>query len=117
MIESILTSVKKAIGLLEDYEHFDPEIVMHVNSVFSILTQLGVGPSDGFSISDSTTTWDEFIGDDPRFNLVQTYMFMKVKLLFDASSMSSTLIDSYTKQCNEYEWRLNVEAENSGNVN
>ena len=63
MDESILTSIKKLLGVPKDYEHFDQDIIMHINSVFMILNQIGVGPSDGFSISDKTAIWSDFISD------------------------------------------------------
>ena len=63
-MESILTSIKKLLGITEEYEHFDVDIIMHINSVFMILTHLGVGPAEGFSIKDKTTTWDEFVAEN-----------------------------------------------------
>lgn len=103
--DSILGSVKKLIGS-DDY--FDQDLILHINSVFSILTQLGVGPKNGFSISDDTALWSDFITDnDAVLNMVKTYMKLKVELYFDISSASSYLIDTKNKQCDELEWRLN----------
>ena len=109
-MESILTSIKKMLGITEDYEHFDSDLIMHINSVFSILTQLGVGPSEGFSIKDKTDVWSDFIPDDPRLESVKSYVYMKVKLLFDPP-LSSTVMESANIMINEFEWRLNVQSE------
>lgn len=109
-MESILTSIKKLLGIAEEYEHFDPDIIMHINSVLSILTQLGVGPSEGFRIEDSSATWVDFVGDSINYESVKTYMHLKVKLLFDPP-LSSAVIESMTRMISELEWRLNVTAE------
>ena len=77
-MESILTSIKKMLGITEEYEHFDSDLIIHINSVFMILTQLGVGPPSGFSIQDKSTTWKEFISDETKLQLVKSYMHMKV---------------------------------------
>ena len=86
MSESILTSIKKQSGIEESYTHFDPDMIMHVNTVFSILTQMGVGPTEGFSITDKTETWSDFIPDDKRMRAVETYIGLKVRLIFDPPS-------------------------------
>ena len=109
-MESILTSITKLLGIAEDYNQFDQDLIMHINSVFSILNQLGVGPSEGFSISDSFAVWDDFIPDNQKQNLVKSYMFLKVKLLFDPP-LTSAVIESINRQISECEWRLNVIAE------
>ena len=109
---SILTSIKKMLSIEEEYEHFDPDILMHINSAFSILTQLGVGPDSGFMIMDKNATWDDFIKDEAQLNLVKSYMFVKVKLLFDPP-MSTAVLECYKAQVSEYESRLNVTAENA----
>lgn len=106
-MESILTSIKKLLGITEEHDHFDPDLIMHINSVFMILTQLGVGPSEGFRIEDDTATWDEFIPEDQNLELVKSYMHLKVKLLFDPP-LSSAVIESMKQMINEFEWRLNV---------
>lgn len=110
-MNSILTSVKKALGITDEYEHFDPDLVMHINSVLSVLTQLGVGPADGFSIEDSTATWADFIGDDTNLSAVKSYMYLKVRLLFDPPQ-SSAVMDCIKTQISELEWRLNIAVEN-----
>ena len=111
-MESILTSVKKLLGITEEYEHFDADIIMHINSVFMILTQLGVGPAEGFSIRDKTATWDEFISNGQNLESVKSYMYMKVRLLFDPPA-SSSVMDSMNRLISELEWRLNVAAESN----
>lgn len=111
MTESILTSIKKLLGIEESYAHFDPDIIMHINSVLAILIQLGVGPSDGFSISDKSSTWSDFLGSDAtKLDGVKTYVYMKVRLIFDPPATAAT-IDSMNRLVNEFEWRLNVTAE------
>lgn len=106
-MDSILTSIKKLLGIAEEYEHFDPDIIMHINSAFSVLTQLGVGPAEGFRIEDESTEWSEFLKDDLRLELVKTYIHLKVKLVFDPPS-SSAVIESINRQITELEWRINV---------
>ena len=107
-MESILTSIKKLLGIPEEYEHFDTDIIMHINSVFSTLTQLGVGPAEGFRISDEDAIWSDFTNDNKTIESVKSYMYLKVRLLFDSSSLSSAVISSYERMITEYEWRLNV---------
>ena len=113
-MDSILTSIKKLLGIEEDYEHFDAEIIIHINSVLMILTQLGVGPSEGFIIEDKSSTWDEFLGekDIVRLSSVKSFIYLKVRLLFDPPS-SSAVIESTNRLISELEWRLNVAAENT----
>lgn len=110
MEESILTSIKKLLGISEDHVHFDTDIIMHINSVFMILTQLGVGPSNGFKISDKTTTWADYIQDSTNIESVKSYIYYKVKLLFDPPT-GSAVIESINQIISELEWRLNVEVE------
>ena len=106
-MDSILTSVKKMLGITEDYEHFDADLIMHINSVFMILTQLGVGPSEGFSIENKIDTWDDFVSSDSNLEAVKSYMYLKVKLLFDPP-LSSAVMESMNRMISELEWRLNV---------
>ena len=109
-MESILTSIKKLLGMTEDYTAYDDQIIIHVNSVFMILTQLGIGPEDGFMIKDKEAVWNDFVSDETKLELVKSYIYLKVKLLFDPPSNSS-VIESINRQINEFEWRLNVKAE------
>jgi hypothetical protein len=108
-MESILTSIKKMLGIDEEYTHFDADIIMHINSVLMILTQLGVGPEEGFVIEDDTSTWVDFIpeANAAQFHAVKSYIYLKVKLIFDPP-LSSAVIDSMNRQIAEFEWRLNV---------
>ena len=107
-MESILTSVKKMLGIPEDYEHFDADIIMHINSVLMILTQLGVGPSKGFVITDSSASWDDFLPEGgEKLQAVKTYIYMKVRLMFDPPT-SSAVMESMNRMINELEWRLNA---------
>lgn len=111
MDDSILNGTKKALGVDPSYDVFDHEIIMHINSTFSTLHQLGVGPKVPFVIQDSTDRWDSFIKDNPTvLQSVKTYMQLKVKLLFDPPS-SSFALESFRKQAEEFEWRLNFHAE------
>jgi hypothetical protein len=104
---SILSSVKKALGIEEAYTAFDPDVLMHINTVFSTLNQLGIGPEDGFMIEDAEPTWDAFLDDDYRLNSVKSYVYLRVRLLFDPPA-TSYLIEAMRKQVEEFEWRLNV---------
>ncbi len=111
-MDSILTSIKKLLGIEKEYDHFDPDIIMHINSVFMTLTQLGVGPVEGFTIEDETSAWNDFI-DNPVISLeaVRSYTYLRVKLLFDPP-LSSAVIEAMNRQISEYEWRINVAVEN-----
>lgn len=109
-MESILNSVKKQLGIMEEYTHFDDVLIIHINSVLMILTQLGVGPEEGFIIEDDTTTWTEYIPDVIKCQAVKSYVYLKVRLLFDPPA-SSALIESMNRLISELEYRLNIEAE------
>lgn len=111
MADSILDGTKKALGVDPSYDVFDHEILMHINSTFATLHQIGVGPKQPFAIQDKTDEWDDFIKDQPTvLQSVKTYMQLKVKLLFDPPS-SSFALESFRKQAEEFEWRLNFHAE------
>lgn len=103
--KSILNSIKKLLGMSVDYNPFDDDIIIHINSVFSTLNQMGVGPANGFSIEDSSTTWDEYTEDESVKNIVKTYMFLKVRLLFDPPTLGS-VTESINNQLKELEYRL-----------
>lgn len=107
MEPSILISVKKVLGLADDYTAFDQDVLMAINSTFNTLTQLGVGPEEGFAIDDSTAEWSDFIGLDNNLNSVRTYVCLKVRMLFDPPT-TSYLITAMEKQITELEFRLNV---------
>lgn len=102
--ESILNSIKQALGVSPDDDGFDAEIIMHINSVFTVLYQLGVGPSDGFYITDNTKVWTEFIPDIKRIMLIKTYVYQKVRLIFDPP-LNSTMLKALQDSINEFEYR------------
>ena len=107
METSILDSIKKLLGIPSEATEFDTDILIHINSVFSILTQLGVGPSSGFSIEDSSAEWSDFIGDDSRLSDVKSFVYLKSRLLFDPPASSSAM-DAMNRMASELEWRINV---------
>ena len=111
-MESILTSIKKLLGIEEQYTHFDQDIIMHINTVFMTLNQLGVGPKEGFRIMDASKKWSDFLPDAEslRMESVRTYVYLKVRILFDPPT-SSSIMESFKNLANELEWRLNVAAE------
>ena len=104
--DSILSSTKKTLGLAPEYTPFDHDVIMHINTVFSFLNQLGVGPAEGFMIEDDTATWDEFI-TDARLNSVKSYVYLRVRLLFDPPT-TSFVLSAVQEQIKELEWRINV---------
>ena len=106
-MDSILTSIKKLLGIDEEYTQFDSDIIMHINTVFLNLMQLGVGPDEGVFIEDDSAAWDDYIGDSNQLQAVKTYVYLKVKLLFDPP-LSSSVIESINRIVSELEWRLNV---------
>lgn len=109
MIDSILNSVKKKLGIVESYKHFDEEIILDINTVFMSLYQLGIGPPSPFMITGETETWDDFIGEGKN-EAVKSYMPLKVRLLFDPPQ-SSYLVNEVQDQIRELEFRMNVQAE------
>lgn len=110
-MESILTSIKKLIGITEEDDGFDTDIIIHINTAFMALTDLKVGPSTGFIITDSSAVWTDFISDPKKLAASKTYVYLRVKLLFDSESLSSTTIASIERQIEKLEWVLNVGAE------
>lgn len=110
MQESILTSIKKMLGIAEDYKHFDADIIMHINTVFMVLMQLGVGPETGFSISDDTAVWGDFLNSPKQLEAVKSYIYLRVKMLFDPPT-SGTVIQSTENLISELSFRLNVEVD------
>lgn len=110
-MDSILTSIKKLLGIDASYTHFDQDIIMHINSVFAILNQLGVGPEKGFRINGSEETWATYLGNDALLEDVKTYVYLKVQLMFDPPTISAVL-ESKTKLASELEWRISVAVEN-----
>lgn len=110
MSDSILGSTKKVLNLADDYTPFDADVIMHINSVFSTLNQLGIGPDEGFMIEDKDSTWDTFLEGDPRLNHIKTYVYLRVRLLFDPPT-TGYLVEALKKQIEELEWRMNVQRE------
>ena len=110
MSDSILNTTKKILGIEADYTAFDEDIMIHINSVFATLNQMGIGPVDGFWIDDASATWDNFTMGDRKLNSVKTYVYLRVRLLFDPPT-TSYLIGALKEQVQEFEWRLNVKRE------
>lgn len=106
-MDSILTSIKKLLGIDSAYTHFDTDIIIHINSVFTILNQLGVGPTDGFSITGDSEVWSEFLTNPQKIEFVRTYVYLKVRLIFDPPT-SSAVIEAINRTINELEWRIMV---------
>lgn len=109
-MDSILTSIKKLLGITEEEDSFDMDIIMLINSAFVTLQQLGVGPSEGFSIEDDTATWEDFLPDDKAVNAARQFIWLKVKMVFD-SPTSSFVMDAMKHEIAENEWRLMVHAD------
>lgn len=108
--ESILNSIKKMLGYDSEDDTFNTDIMIHINTVFGILNQLGVGPEKAFSISDATSTWSDFFGKDTNFEMVKSYMYLKVRLVFDPPSTAS-LMDAIKESIKELQWRITTAAE------
>ena len=113
-MESILDTIKKMLGIESDYTHFDIDIITNINTIFLNLQQIGVGPKSGFSITDNTTTWNDYISGG-NLEAVKTYIYLKVRLLFDPPT-NAFLVDAMERQIREIEWRLNVQVE-GGDLN
>ncbi len=109
-MESILTSIKEMLGIKEEYTHFDTSVITHINTVLQTLKELGVGPEKGFSIKDKSASWADFLGDRTDLEAVKSYVYLKVRLLFDPPA-SSVIVKSIEELALEYEWRINVDAE------
>jgi hypothetical protein len=107
---SILNDIKKLLGIAPDYTNFDTDIIININSVFMILNQLGVGPKEGFKITGANETWDNYIDEDDDLEAVKTYIWLKVKIVFDPP-LNSTVMEAHKQMISEYEWRLNIQSE------
>lgn len=105
--QSILLSVKHALGLTEEYDYFDPDIIMHINSVLMILNQIGIGPAEGLVVSNENQVWADITTDISKLSAIKSYVYLRVRLLFDPPS-SSFVLSSMENQSKELEWRLNV---------
>jgi len=107
MEESILKSVKKVLGIDADFTAFDLDILIHINTAFAVLNQLGIGPEAGFMIEDDSAVWADFYGTDPRYNAIRTYVYLKVRIMFDPPQ-TAYLVEALNAQIREYEWRINA---------
>ena len=113
MVESILETIKKMLGLPKDEVSFDTDILVHINTVFSNLTQMGIGPEEGFTITGYEEKWSQFITSDPlKTQQIKSYIYLKVKTVFDHSA-NSNVAEAFNKTIAELEYRLYVEEENS----
>lgn len=109
-MDSILTSIKKLLGITKEYTHFDADIIIHINSALMTLRQLGIGPEEGYMIYGDEETWADFLGDSKLLEQVKTYVYLKVKMVFDPPT-SSSVMEAMQRQAQEFEWRLNTEFE------
>lgn len=112
MEESILNSIKSLLNIPEDDETFDQDILIHINSTFAILNQLGVGPDEGFTVTDPYTEWSTFINDNKMFEMVKSYTYLRVRLLFDPPA-SGVLKEAIVSDIAMFEWRITVAADES----
>ena len=110
MNDSILDTIKQLLGIQSDYTAFDTDIIVHINSAFMALNQLGVGPTECFSIDGSGENWTEFVNKSIDLEAVKTYIYLKVRTIFDPPS-SSVVMEAMNKNISELEWRLNVQVE------
>lgn len=110
MSESILTSTKKVLGIDESYTVFDQDIILHLNSIFADLNQLGIGPPEGFFVVNEANEWSQFMGSELRLNAVKSYVYLRLRLLFDPPA-SSFVVASMEKQIEKAEWRINIARE------
>lgn len=106
---SVLTTIKKMLGIAADYKSFDTDIIIHINTVLLTLNQIGVGPKTPVYIKSDMETWDAVLGDHKDLEAVKTYIYLKVRMLFDPPSGGA--LDAMNRQANELEWRLNVQTE------
>lgn len=107
MNQSIFNSIKALLGPDADYDVFDQDILIFINSALATLTQLGIGPDEGFRITGPDETWSDLLGDAKDLDSVKEYIFMKVKMAFDPPT-SSFVMSAYQEACKEFEWRLNI---------
>lgn len=110
--KSILTSIKKLLGITSDCLDFDNDIIMHINTVFMTLNQLGVGPTRPFVIEDEKASWKDFLDEDTNYEAVKSYIHLKVRLIFDPP-LSAAVREAIEQSVHELEWRLNVQAESN----
>lgn len=116
MSGSILTSVKSMLGIEEEYDVFDTDIIIHINTAISILHQIGLASADGFVITGPTEQWSNLVDNSKNLELVKTLIYLRVRKVFDPPQ-SQTAMSAIDAQISELEWRLNVEVDNGGNSN
>lgn len=109
-MDSILLTIKKLLGIDEEYYHFDSDIIIAINTALNTLTQIGVGDPNGFTISDEKATWNDFLGEDKRIEFVKTYVHLQVRLIFDPP-MNSSVTEVIRSKISELEWRINVQTD------
>ena len=114
--DSILTSIKKLMGLTEEYDAFDQDILILINSVLFELEQIGVKAKEGFVLSDKTAVWSDYSDDDRLLNALKPYIYMKTKLTFDPPTSSGAL-DSMNRIIDRFEWRINLYSDTGGTIN
>jgi hypothetical protein len=113
MEQSILRSTKKILGVDPDDTSFDLDIITHINSAFSTLTDIGIGPEEGFVIEDETVEWESYLVDDPiKLTKVKTCIYLRTRLLFDPPTQAF-LLEAFKEQLREAEWRLNTNREST----
>jgi len=110
-MESILTSIKKMLGIESGYTHFDNDIILLINGVFTTLNQIGVGPEQPVVITGDLETWSGCFPNVASMESVKTYVYLKVRMIFDTSTVTSYVLDALNRQAQELEWRLSVQAE------
>lgn len=116
MEQSILKSTKKILGLEAEYTAFDLDILTHINSILMVLTQIGIGPAEGFEVEDDSATWGDFLGENAvRYSPIKTYVYLRVRILFDPPQ-TSYVIQALNEQIRELEWRLNINRESTDYV-
>lgn len=108
--DSILLSIKKLLGLSKDCTDFDTDIIIHINTVLINLSQLGIILPKNYAISDASNLWSEIIAKDDYLELIKTYMYLKVKMIFDPP-LSSAVLEANQNMINEYEWRITVQVD------
>lgn len=107
MQDSILMTIRKLVCGDPHADHFDTDLLVHINACFSILNQLGVGPESGFVVTDETQSWSSYVADNRTLNMVKTYVTLKVKKIFDPP-LTSSVLEAMDKEISQLEWRLNV---------
>lgn len=111
-MDSILTTVKKNLGIQDGYTHFDSDLIVYINSAFSTLHQLGIGPDEDYSIVNGSEVWTDFMPDETYMGMIQSYVSLYAKMIFDPPQ-SSAVMEFYKARLNEFEFRLNVEFDKS----